>query len=100
LESVPHGERSRHIHFLGGSELLELFQWVGSDEAIEHDRAAMADELADVLIYAVQFADLVGLDLDTIVAEKLSKTAEKYPARSVARCRDKYELHPAHGKGR
>lgn len=77
---------------LEASELLELFQWVDSEQAVAHDKANMADELADVLIYLVQFADLLGLDLDTIVQDKLRKNAKKYPVEKVKACKDKYDL--------
>lgn len=86
---------------LEASELLELFQWVDSDEAVAHDKDEMADELADVLIYLVQFADLLGLDLDAVVMDKLRKNAEKYPVDAVRTCRDKYDLSPCpQSKGR
>ncbi len=86
---------------LEASELLELFQWVDSDEAVAHDKGEMADEFADVLIYLVQFADLLGLDIDAAVMEKLRKNAEKYPADTVKACRDKYDLSPClRSKGR
>ena len=39
----------------------------------------MAEELADVLIYAVLFADRAGFSLDEIVKRKLIKNLEKYP---------------------
>ncbi len=79
---------------LEASELLELFQWVDSKEAVAHDKAEMADELADVLIYIVQFADLLDLDLDTVVMDKLRKAAVNYPVDAVKACRDKYNLSP------
>lgn len=55
-------------------ELLELFQW-NADAAPEDIR----DELADVIIYAIDMAHVCGLDADTIVNEKLNKNEAKYP---------------------
>lgn len=61
-------------------ELLEHFLW-DSPEA-SHDRAsaeAVADELADIVIYAIEFANITGIDLSTAIAAKMQKNAEKYP---------------------
>lgn len=40
------------------------------------------EELADVLIYAVQIAQKYHLDLDDIVLEKMKRNAIKYPSPS------------------
>jgi dCTP diphosphatase len=55
-------------------ELLECFQW--GEEA---ELARVQSELADVLTYAYLLADRLGLDPDTIVAEKLEESRTKYP---------------------
>ena len=55
-------------------ELLECFQWNGDGE-----RERVADELADVLTYALLLADRMGLDPEKIVRDKLERTREKYP---------------------
>ena len=69
------------------AELLELFQWL-TPEQPQHlgndlPAEAVADELADVLIYLVRLADVLGIDLDTAVEMKLTKNAAKYPADAV-----------------
>jgi NTP pyrophosphatase (non-canonical NTP hydrolase) len=69
-------------------ELLEHFQW-GSDAAIaEHlrsadGRTAVAEELADVLIYLVRLADVAGVDLLDSAAAKVAANAKRYPADEV-----------------
>ena len=63
-------------------ELLEVFQWLTETESENLDatqKQAVAYELADVLIYLVRLADRVGVDLDTVVPEKIRINAEKYP---------------------
>ena len=55
-------------------ELLECYQW--SDSA---DIGDVASELADVVTYATLLADRLGLDLDTIVRDKLEQSRAKYP---------------------
>lgn len=64
------------------AELLENFQWSGEDLECAERRAAVADELADVLIYALLLADRLGVSPDRIVREKLARAAEKYPVRA------------------
>lgn len=64
---------------LEAAELLECFQWTGHDVDREAERSHMAEELADVLIYAVLFADRAGFSLDEIVRAKLEKNLIKYP---------------------
>ena len=58
------------------AELNECFLWKSHDEA-KVDK--VKDELADVLIYAILFANKYGFDISEIIAEKLEKNAAKYP---------------------
>jgi NTP pyrophosphatase (non-canonical NTP hydrolase) len=62
---------------LEAAELLEHFQW--QDEALG-DKQAIADELADVLIYAFEFAQEMNIDMAAAIEHKLQKAAKKYPA--------------------
>ena len=64
---------------LEANELLELFQWVDSNEAIENSKAEIKDELADIIIYSILMADRMDLDIEEIVAKKLKKNNLKYP---------------------
>ena len=63
---------------LEASELLEHFQW--SNEPKQINKQEIADELADVLIYTLQFAVGEGIDLSTAITDKLARQALKYPA--------------------
>jgi dCTP diphosphatase len=69
-------------------ELLEHVQW-GSDEELaarfgtEAGRAPLAEEMADVLIYLVRLADIVGVDLLDAASVKLAANAARYPADEV-----------------
>ena len=75
-------------------ELLEQVQW-GSDAEIAaragspDGRAALAEELADVLIYLVRLADVLGIDLLDAAAVKVAANAERYPADEVRGSSDK-----------
>jgi NTP pyrophosphatase (non-canonical NTP hydrolase) len=66
------------------AELLELFQWSrgqkGWDEVTDPSiRARIEDELADILLYVIRFADKAEIDLAAIAARKIASNAEKYP---------------------
>ena len=67
------------------AELMEHFQWSTLDESrvLTKDPAkkeAIADEIADVLLYLVQLADQTGVNIDAAVEAKLRKNAIKHPA--------------------
>jgi NTP pyrophosphatase (non-canonical NTP hydrolase) len=66
------------------AELMEHFQWITIDEsrALVHDetkRAAVGEEVADVLSYVLAMANALNLDLSATLQSKLAKNAEKYP---------------------
>lgn len=64
---------------LEANELLELFQWVDSNEAVQNSKTEIEDELADVIIYSILMADRLDIDIEEIVASKLKKNNLKYP---------------------
>ncbi|WP_277584858.1 nucleotide pyrophosphohydrolase [Psychrobacillus antarcticus] len=75
-----HDARSLAISIsLEASELLEHFQWASAEDAIKKDKQAIADEAADVFIYLLQFADVLGIDLKEAAQQKMKKNALKYP---------------------
>jgi NTP pyrophosphatase (non-canonical NTP hydrolase) len=75
-----HNEKDLAISIsLEANELLENFQWKTSREAVEATRQNIKEEMADVLIYLVQLADKMDIDLEEEVYEKLEKNALKYP---------------------
>ncbi len=65
-------------------ELVELFQWLTEAQSLTVARQAgtaraVRDELADVLMYLVRLASVLGVDLDEAVATKLAANQLKYP---------------------
>ena len=69
-------------------ELLEHVQWGSDDEIAARIRtpdgkAAIAEEMADVLIYLVRLADVVEIDLLDAAAAKIAANADRYPADEV-----------------
>ena len=66
------------------AELMEIFQWVGAEESrkvIEHpDKVVQVEaEIADICIYAIRLADVMGVDLETAIDRKIDQNIEKYP---------------------
>ena len=56
-------------------ELLECFQW----DAQEYDRQHVLEELGDVLNYCILMADLLQVDMEQVVLDKLALNQKKYP---------------------
>jgi NTP pyrophosphatase (non-canonical NTP hydrolase) len=67
------------------AELMERFQWLSPEEAQEAmqdpgERAAVADELADILIYCLSLSNALDLDVSSAVLGKLETNEHRYPA--------------------
>ena len=76
-------------------ELVELFQWLTPQESsrIMDDPANAArvrEELADVLAYLLQLADVLDIDLEQALTEKIESNRRKYPAHLAYGRADKY----------
>ena len=72
------------------AELLEVFQWSGTDVSNEGKQEKIKEELAYVLNYCVLMADACGLDIDEIVQEKIKVNNEKYPVSKAKGKKEKY----------
>lgn len=64
---------------LEAAELLECFQWSGQDVHAEGKRQQLIEETADVLIYALQMCQVLGVDPDEAINRKMDRNEEKYP---------------------
>ncbi len=76
-------------------ELMEHFLWSTPEASREvmNDsvkRAKIAEELADVVIYALEFANVTGLDVAAAIEAKMAANGEKYP---VAKARGRAEKY-------
>lgn len=63
-------------------ELVEIFQWLSEADsadlnAVDQQRAA--EEIADIQIYLLRLADILGVDLSAAVADKIALNETKYP---------------------
>lgn len=64
------------------AELLEHFQWLTDAQSRTlptEKHAAVAEEIADVLLYLLQLADKLGIDPIEAAHRKLHVNARKYP---------------------
>lgn len=75
---------------LEAAELLEVFQWSGTDILCEGKMDKISEELADVINYCILMADACGLDMDEIVIDKIKKNNEKYPVEKSKNNAKKY----------
>jgi dCTP diphosphatase len=73
------------------AELMEHFQWLTAERSAAltaREKHAVAQEIADVLIYLVRLADVLGVDPLAAARVKLRANARRYPvsrARGSAR---------------
>ena len=75
---------------LEAGELLENFQWKGSEEAIETTLENIKDEIADVVIYALLLSHELGIDLEKAIIDKIKKNEQKYPIEKAFGSKKKY----------
>ena len=76
-------------------ELMEHFLWATPEQsqasaAEPAKRSKIADELADVVIYALEFANITGLDVAAAIEAKMAANAKKYPVEKARGRSDKY----------
>ena len=69
------------------AELLECFQWNGSEYDLDH----VKEELADVLVYTQNLVDKLGLDPDEIINMKTEQNEKKYPVEKAKGSAAKYD---------
>jgi NTP pyrophosphatase (non-canonical NTP hydrolase) len=65
---------------LEAAELLECFQWSGADMHVDKKKEKITEETADIIIYALQMCQVLGIDPEEIIKNKLIQNEQKYPA--------------------
>ncbi len=74
-------------------ELIEHFQWLTEEDSENLDKEELeevAQEMADVQIYLVRLADMLNIDLEQAVQQKIKINEEKYPHHKVKGSSKKY----------
>jgi dCTP diphosphatase len=74
-------------------ELLAHFRW--DEDALAERPQEVEDEIADVFLGILRFADVAGIDLAAAARRKIVKNAEKYPAREAGPGRRASHTAPA-----
>jgi NTP pyrophosphatase (non-canonical NTP hydrolase) len=76
------------------AELLEPFQWLTDEQSRSlppETRAAVEEEMADVLLYLVRLADRLDVDLAAAARAKIVRNGEKYPVEKARGSSRKYD---------
>ena len=84
------------------AELMEHFQWLTVEESTNLNVEALADigeELADIVIYSLSLANVLGLDLSATVLDKMAKNIRKYPKEKVRGKSHKYTYYQKDDEG-
>ena len=68
------------------NELLECYQW-SEDANID----SVKEELADVMNYCLQLAQVLNVDIIDIIQEKMDKNEKKYPVNKAKGVATKYD---------
>lgn len=64
-------------------ELSEVMQWTPDSELnvhwVKENSSALSEEVADVFIYLLRLADILGIDIEEAARSKIRENARKYP---------------------
>ena len=76
-------------------ELMEHFLWATPEASRsitldEAKRKKIEEELADVVIYALEFANMTGIDVAAAIETKMAANAAKYPVEKAKGRSEKY----------
>ena len=64
------------------AELLEIFQWLSEEESKNlalKDKSKVEQEVADIFLYLVRFADKLDINLFDVAERKIAINEMKYP---------------------
>jgi NTP pyrophosphatase (non-canonical NTP hydrolase) len=77
------------------SELVEIFQWLTQEESLNVSKDTklkerVAEEVSDVLTYAIRLCDILNIDMEEALLKKIVKNGEKYPVEKAKGSAKKY----------
>lgn len=77
------------------AELMEHFLWHDGQQSFDvlenpKKHQEIAEELADIIIFSLEFANITQLDVASIIRDKMKANAEKYPVEKAKGRADKY----------
>lgn len=71
---------------LEAAELMEKFTWIeakASDDELKEHRQEIEQELADIVILSLAFANRCNIDVSSAVMHKIEEIKKKYPVEKV-----------------
>ena len=80
-----HGAKNLSMSIaIEAAELMEHFQWLTPEETLAAlqdpgERASVAEEVSDVLIYCLSLSNALNLDISSAVLGKLRTNEHRYP---------------------
>jgi NTP pyrophosphatase (non-canonical NTP hydrolase) len=75
------------------SELVEIFQWLSEAESLQpnqQQQLAIRHEIADVMLYLLRISDILNIDIQQALEEKIALNQQRYPADKVKGSAKKY----------
>lgn len=80
------------------AELMELFQWLHEKEmndfcAVLENKCRIEEEIADIMMYALSFANVLDIDVSRAIHRKLALNEKKYPVEKVKGKAHKYTYY-------
>ena len=77
------------------AELMEHFLWQSAEQSREDAtseklKSKVEEELADIFLFAIQFANMTGIDIAATIEAKMKRNGEKYPVEKAKGRSDKY----------
>lgn len=66
------------------AELVEIFQWLSEKQSVDivnndKEMALIREEIADIMIYLIRLADILNINLEQAILDKISLNEKKYP---------------------
>ena len=64
------------------SELVEVFQWLTPEQSnnlTDKQMTSVEEEVADVAIYLLRLCDILDIDVESSVMDKIKVNSDKYP---------------------
>ncbi|MBR2685197.1 MAG: nucleotide pyrophosphohydrolase [Erysipelotrichaceae bacterium] len=72
------------------NELLDLFRFKSSEEALKAHPDKVREEVADIFFFLLRFAERNQIDLDAALQDKMEKNNRKYPVEKARGSNKKY----------
>jgi len=94
-----HSPRNLLLALVGEvGELAAEFQWVSDQDVQSHfstgqTKRALSAEMADVPIYLLRFSDVVGIELDVALRDKIKENKSRYPIERARGSSAKYTVY-------